>query len=92
MPKKVRTEDDWQELGALLYETHNSLVSAQVKVGRMFGSTRKEAREIERVLASVDELRSRLDSRYYAEAVERNTPIALRTNPIYRGNRAWETA
>ena len=86
--KKKRKYEDYRELGNILYVLNVALIAATIETQDMFGKTRPQALEFERLAKQFGELRAELDSHFCNEFPESAVPVGEPKFPVYPGP-AW---
>jgi hypothetical protein len=83
MPKKVRTYDDYLELGLQLHNARDALLAALGESSRIFGKSKKQTRDLLKLLSELDKARCIIDSEYCRDPVSRDVPTGMPRYPLY---------
>src|SRR4051812_33200337 len=83
MPKKVRTYEDYLELGLQLHNVRDALLAALGESSRIFGKSKKQTRNLLKLLSELDKTRTLIDSEYCQDPVSRDVPPGMPCYPLY---------
>jgi hypothetical protein len=87
MPKKkLRTYQDYRELGSELYAIKLQLMKASLKAQAMLGKSKPEYRRLQKVLKDLGSVRASLDTRFCEDIPEHAVPEGEPPFPLYPAN------
>jgi hypothetical protein len=86
MPRKTRTYEDYLELGLQLHNVRDALLEALSSSSAIFGKSKKQTRDLLKLLSELDKTRTLIDAEYCRHPVSHNVPEGLPRYPLYMQN------
>src|SRR3954454_24964575 len=83
MPKKVRTYEDYLALGLQLHNARDALLEALAESSLIFGKSKKQTRDLLKLLSELDKTRTLIDPEYCQDPVSREVPPGMPCYPLY---------